>query len=120
MNYTREQKVRGGQTKQRLNRQHEARVIELMVKENTVTIHTAPLIARYMKESIKALKDASLAIDLTDDELTIIAESAEEDHWNTRLPREERQAAGERSSAAWRAVQVRALKTKLDELNNRS
>jgi predicted GNAT family acetyltransferase len=118
MNYTREQKSRGGRTTQRLRRQHEARIIELMMQENTITVETPSLIARYMREAIKEMKKHGLALDLTDEALISIASAAEDEHWNPRLPREERHAAGYRMSAARDVIQARAWQKKLNELVN--
>ena len=118
MSYTNEQKSRGGSTTQRLRRQHEARIIELMMQENTITVETPALIARYMREAIKAMKEHGLALDLTDEQLNSIADDAEENHWNHRLTREERHAAGYRMFAARDAIQARAWQKKLNELVN--
>lgn len=116
MSYTNEQKSRGGSTTQRLRRQHEARIIELMMHENIITAETPALIARYMREAIKGMKKHGLALDLTDEALNSIADAAEEEHWNPRLPREERHAAGYRMSAARDAIRARAWQKKLSEL----
>jgi len=116
MSYTREQKSKGGSTTQRLRRQAEARIIELMMEEGVVTIETAALIARCVKESTKELRQHGLALDLSDDELRAIEADAEDMSCDWRLPREERQQAGARASAAQFAVRVREWQRRLDEL----
>lgn len=116
MSYTREQKSKGGSTTQRLRRQHEARIIEMMMEEGVVTIETAALIARCVKESAKELKDSGLALSLTDDQLRAIETDAEDASCDWRLPREERQRAGARATTAQFAVRVRAWQKRLDEL----
>jgi len=119
MNYTREQRSKGGSTTQRLRRQHEARIIELLMRESTVTAETGVLIERYAKESAKELRQHGLALDLTDDALRAIEADADDMSCDWRLPREERQKACARAGAAQFAVRVREWRRRLDELTNR-
>ena len=116
MSYSKQQSSRGGSTTQRLRRQHEARIIELMMDEGVITIETGALIARAAKESAKEMARCGLELDLTDEALNTIAEDAEESHWNSRLTREERHAAGYRMSAARFAIKARAWQRRFEEI----